>query len=137
MEDPEAPGQVLECPDDGVLRLDGGPLAELIVAEVCLEGFAYLTGEVPVGLLGRFREAHGLWLGAGTFGGRFRCPLRFGALAPEDPLPRHTDETARLRLRDDQSGCVSGEFLPLGPLLDGNRRNRLPDPRGEIPLGHG
>src|SRR3989442_7604917 len=48
---PKPAGQVLERPDDRVLYLDRGPLAEFIMTEVRLQGAGNVRRESAVGLL--------------------------------------------------------------------------------------
>src|SRR3989441_11938812 len=48
---PKPAGQVLERPDDRVLHLDRGPLAEFIMTEVRLQGAGNVRCESAVGLL--------------------------------------------------------------------------------------
>src|SRR5207245_9468436 len=55
---PKPPGQVLERPDDRVLHFDRGPLAELIVAQVCLQGLGDPRGE-PDRKSTRLNSSHG------------------------------------------------------------------------------
>src|SRR3990172_5845933 len=103
-----------------MLRLDRGPLAELIMTEVGLQGLADLRGELPVGLLRRAREADTFQLGRLRTGGsvlprgairdRFRAPLRPWPVSPEDPLQRHADQTTVLRLGHDELGHVRREL---------------------------
>ncbi len=51
LQDAEPSSQILQRPNDGVLRLDRRPLPELIVGEVRLESVAHLAGELTVRLL--------------------------------------------------------------------------------------
>ena len=51
VQDSEPPSQILERPDDRVLRLDRRPLTELVVAEIRLQRLADLAGEMAVGFL--------------------------------------------------------------------------------------
>src|SRR5213083_1507357 len=51
LQHPEAPGQILQGPNDRVLHLRRGPLPELVVTQVSLQGLGDARSELAMGLL--------------------------------------------------------------------------------------
>src|SRR6266550_4443806 len=56
LQDPEPPRQILQGPNDRVLHLRRGPLSELVVTQVRLQGSGNARGELAMWLLGRRRR---------------------------------------------------------------------------------
>src|SRR2546428_2276303 len=127
----EAPRQILQGPNDGMLHLRRGPLSELVVTQVRLQGSGNARGELAVWLLGsrRRRPLGSLALSWSLLG---PCPI-----APEHPLQRGAHQAPLPRPGHDQPRHIRRKFLALRPLLDGGFRHRGTEFGCELAVGQG
>src|SRR2546422_5384741 len=99
---PKPAGQVLERPDDRVLYLDRGPLAEFIMTEVRLQGAGNVRRESAVGLLCLILGSQTV-LTCGAGGRRPGGFLRARRFPPQPPPPSSPPETTLSRPRTAQT----------------------------------
>src|SRR5437870_5446534 len=126
----QSPGQVLERPQHRSLHLDGGPLSELVVTQVRLQGLGDRCWQAPMGLLPDARQGRVSRL-------RLRQPRPFWprSIPKQDPFQRDASNPAIPRPHDDQARGLRRKVLALGPLLYGGCGDRLPEFGGELPIG--
>src|SRR2546430_2657177 len=121
-------GQVLQRPQHGSLNLHRGPLAELVVIQVRLQGLGDRCWDAPMRLLppGRQYRVSRLMLR--------QAPFRPRAIPKQHPLERDPTNPALPCPQDDRAGGIHWEVFALGPFLHCRCGDRLAELCGELSI---
>src|SRR3989475_3003638 len=112
------------------LHFDRGPLAELVMAQVRLQGLGNRGRDSALGLLAGGRESLAIRLQP--------CEaflLRPRSVPKEHPLQGDATNSAIPRPNYDQARGLGREVPALRPLLHTGFGDRLPELGGELPIG--